>query len=251
MLDATRWGVATCWIGPGADHDSIRSALGDRFDPQRDHLVCVCAVGYKSFYLPTLIKVIQLFQHRRLPISSLFFADSGLEQPLDIAAAPFDASGRTYEACQWSPSSFDAQPTRCVGRIDDAGHGRAARFDFYASTSSRYYAPVALGIWCAHWETGCEEAGRLGHFAVLPSLQRGRTAVPHYDVSWLQDSQVLSERLLTGSPRGSGRSDTRTCLRSSMGSGCATGRLTEFSRQRAARGGQQLPGGDHASHRQH
>jgi hypothetical protein len=45
VLHATRMGVATCWIGPGADQTSIVTHLGDRFDADRDHVVCVCAVG--------------------------------------------------------------------------------------------------------------------------------------------------------------------------------------------------------------
>ena len=45
VLHATRMGVATCWIGPGADQSSVIAHLGDRFDPDRDHVVCVCAVG--------------------------------------------------------------------------------------------------------------------------------------------------------------------------------------------------------------
>lgn len=39
-------GLATCWIGPGADHESITLKLGQRFDKERDHIICVCAVGH-------------------------------------------------------------------------------------------------------------------------------------------------------------------------------------------------------------
>ena len=189
VLDATREGIATCWIGPGADHQSVRADLGDRFDPARDHVICVCAVGYKSYYLPTLIKVMQFFQHRRLPISRLFFADSNMTQSLDVGVAPFDAFGRTYEACQWSPSSFNGQPTRCVGRTVDTPDGRAVRFDFIASTASRFYAPVALGIWCANWETGCGALGISGHFAATPRVpaESDSAFVPGIDASWLSE----------------------------------------------------------------
>ena len=53
------------------------------------------------------------------------------------------------------------------------GEPRLARFDFYAATESRYYAAVAVGIWCADWEMGCEALGIHGHFAVLPAEERG------------------------------------------------------------------------------
>ena len=32
---ATRMGVATCWIGPGADHKSVVAKMGNRFDEAR------------------------------------------------------------------------------------------------------------------------------------------------------------------------------------------------------------------------
>jgi nitroreductase len=184
VLEATRMGVATCWIGPGADHESIVSHLGERFDPDKDHIICVCAVGYESRFKPTFIRMMQRGQHRRLPLGKLFFADADLSQRLDIDHPPFAEFGRCYEVCQWSPSSFNGQPTRCVGVTDTKG--RAARFDFYSAKASRFYSPVALGIWCANWETGCEALGFRGHFEVLG--ERGGSdprEVPHYDVSWV------------------------------------------------------------------
>ncbi len=192
VLDAISMGLATCWIGPGADHDSIVAHLGDRFDPRTDHVICVCAVGYRSRYLPVVTRLIGVVQHRRLPLSELFFADQGLRTPLDVGRRPFSRFGRSYEVCQWSPSSYNSQTTRCVGVAEPAAGGvRAARFDFYAATASRYYAAVALGIWCADWEAGCEALGIPGHFAVLSAVARGAREAqgpPHYDVSWVVDA---------------------------------------------------------------
>jgi len=186
VIEATRMGLATCWIGPGADHDSMVRHLGASFDPERDHIICVCAVGYASRFVPLAIRLTLRGQRRRLPLSSLFFADAQLQQPLDTRAPGFDRFGRCYEVCQWSPSSFNGQPTRCVGVADGAEGG--VRFDFCASTSSRFYAPVALGIWCANWELGCEALAIPGHFSVLTAEGRGVGEVaelPRYDVSWV------------------------------------------------------------------
>lgn len=36
---ATRLGVATCWIGPGANHMSVIAKMGSRFDEDRRDLV--------------------------------------------------------------------------------------------------------------------------------------------------------------------------------------------------------------------
>lgn len=189
VIDATRMGLATCWIGPGADQKSIVEKLGDRFDPGKDHVICVCAVGYRSRLLPLAIRFMTRSQHTRRPLDQLFFADPQQTQPLDVDKPPFNAFGRCYEVCQWSPSSYNGQTTRAVAVVEDVdGKPTLSRLDFYAATSSRYYAAVALGIWCADWEIGCEALGIPGHFAVLSPAERGAEnapELPHYDVSWI------------------------------------------------------------------
>ena len=176
VMDATRMELGTCWIGPGADHASIMRDLGDRFNPEKDHIICVCAVGYKSRYIPLFIRIFNAQFYRRLPLSELFFADySDFKEPLNLNAYPFNRFGRNYEICQWAPSSYNGQTTRCVAVIEqsDDGELRLARFDFFAVTESRYYAAVALGIWCANWEMGCDALGIHGHAAVLSAEERG------------------------------------------------------------------------------
>jgi len=191
VMDATRMGLGTCWIGPGADHKSIMKKLGDRFDPQKDHIICVCAVGYRSSFIPMFIRAFNAQFFRRKPLSMLFFADSQMKEPLDLDMPPFNKFGRTFEICQWAPSSYNGQTTRCVAITDKNG---LARFDFYAFIESRYYAPVAVGIWCANWEMGCEALGIHGHFAVLPTEERGvqemEDQLPKYDVSWVMDEGI-------------------------------------------------------------
>lgn len=193
VLHATRMGVATCWIGPGADHRSVVRHLGDQFDPDQDHIVCVCALGYRSHFEPFAIRVMERVQHRRLPLSALFFADPYFQRPLAVDVPPFASFGRCYEICQWSPSSYNGQTTRCAAVTKRVGtEEMVARFDFCATTNSRFYAPVALGIWCANWETGCDALGIRGHLAVLSAKDRGirdAPTLPRYDVSWIADRQ--------------------------------------------------------------
>ena len=193
VLAATRMGLGTCWIGPGADQGSIAAHLGERLDPAHEHVICVCAVGYASRFMPTTIRLLKRTQARRLPLKALFFADPECRTPMDVDAPPFAAYGRNFEVCQWAPSSFNSQTSRCAAVTQEAdGKRRVVRFDFCAATSSRYYAAVALGIWCANWETGCEALGRSGHFAVLSPQERGLAQEretlpehPRYDVSWI------------------------------------------------------------------
>jgi hypothetical protein len=69
------------------------------------------------------------------------------------------------------------------------------RFDFYATTESRYYAPVAVGIWCANWEMGCEALDIHGHFAALSAEEKSddeetHPQLPRYDISWVLDEGI-------------------------------------------------------------
>jgi nitroreductase len=195
VMDATHMGLGTCWIGPGADHVSIKQNLGDHFDSEKDHIICVCAVGYKSNYIPLFLRIFNAQFKRRLPLSELFFANADFKQSLDLNTTPFNHFGRNYEICQWAPSSYNGQTTRSVANTDDRGDLK--RFDFYAATASRYYAPVAVGIWCANWEMGCEALGIRGHFSVLTAEERGidnekaGSQLPRYDVSWVLDDEVF------------------------------------------------------------
>lgn len=184
VTSASQRGISTCWIGPGADQSSVAAALAGRFDPERDHVVCVCAVGYRSRFLPVLVRLMNHHMHQRLPLGRLFFTDPGLSLPAPTAGAPYAEFGRTYEACQWSPSSYNGQTTRAVLVVED---GQVRRVDFVATTPSRFYAPVALGIWVANWETGCAALGIAGRCVVLAGQGAGQGA-GHYGASWVRIS---------------------------------------------------------------
>jgi hypothetical protein len=187
VIDATRLGLATCWIGPGADHASVKAHLGDRFSEDKDAIMCLCAVGYKSRYTPIFIRIFNAQFHKRLPLSDLFFSDTEMTQPLDRTRTPWADYGHCYESCQWAPSSYNGQTSRCVAHQTDNG----IQFDFYATTASRYYAAVAIGIWCGNWETGCKALKKNGRFVRLEEQHRkatnADTALPHYDLSWVNE----------------------------------------------------------------
>lgn len=183
VVAANRAGISTCWIGPGADQASVVAALRERFDADRDHVICVCAVGYRSRFVPLLIRVMNARMHRRLPLEQLFFADDDLTCPADVTAPPYRELGRCYEVCKWAPSSYNGQTTRAVLHASTV----LEQVDFVAASSSRYYAPVALGIWLANWETGCQALGINGNTAVLPD-QHGTTGdvtgPPGHGATW-------------------------------------------------------------------
>ena len=185
VIDMTRLGLGTCWIGPGADQKSAEAALGDRFDPEKDHVICVCAVGYRSMFWPLGVRLMTRSMGWRHPLEQLVFTDPGMAEPADTAVPPLTEYGRCYEVCQWSPSSYDGQTTRARAVTEN---GAFKRLDFYAATPSRYYAAVALGIWMGNWEMGCEALGKKGHFTALSAEARGAEnapELPHYDISWV------------------------------------------------------------------
>ncbi len=186
VIDITRMGIGTCWIGPGADHLSVKSHLGERFNEDKDAIICLCAVGYRSWYTPLFIRIFSAQTRKRLPISKLFFADKEMTQPLDTTLQTWSNYAPCFESCQRAPSSYNGQTTRCVANktVD------SVQFDFYAVTSSRYYAVIAVGIWCGNWEMGCDELGMKGSF--VQSMQQQHEGsktdlVPHYDISWVSE----------------------------------------------------------------
>jgi nitroreductase len=191
VLHATKMGLATCWIGPGADQKSIIKHLGEKFDPKKDHVICVWAIGFESMFKRLFIRLMQKFQHKRLPLSELFFPAPTSKLTLETDSAPFNEYGRCYEVCQWSPSSYNGQTTRCMVITTQIGNQEElVRFDFFAATASRYYAAVALGIWCANWEAGCAALNKAGHFEVLSptdSCYKEISELSHYYISWVID----------------------------------------------------------------
>lgn len=165
VLSATADGMASCWIGPGADHASIRTHLGDRFDPTRHHIVCVCAFGYASVFKPLVTRIATLVQHRRKALDQLVFTDAACERPATLSPE----MSATFEACRWAPSSFNAQPVRAHIAVNHTG--MCQQVDLKLAQSSRFYGPIALGIWMAHWDIAAKAAGMDGRWSV--------TAEPH------------------------------------------------------------------------
>ncbi len=162
IIDATRMGFASCWIGPGADYNSLYSHLGSRFNREKENIICICAVGYKSRYTPLFIQIFNKKFHHRLPLSSLVFSDIENQNQLNVSKLPFHNFYQAFESCRWSPSSYNVQTTRCSAGYSEKGE--LNRFDFYAVASSRYYAAIATGILCANWEMACETLGIKGEF---------------------------------------------------------------------------------------
>jgi len=181
VMGATRLGLATCWIGPGAQPGSVAAELGERFDADADHVICVCALGYASKYKPLALRVMQKQQRVRLPLSQLFFQDEAFSRPIDPTTQPYDELARSYEVCQWAPSSYNSQTTRAAVLTQA---GRVARVDFASTTKSRYYAMVALGIWVSNWMRATQALGIEGRATLAPAEDPRRQSLPRWVASW-------------------------------------------------------------------
>ena len=184
---ATGMGLATCWLGPDAELDAVEAALGDRFDDRHDRVLCVCAVGYASPFLPLGLRVLAAMQHHRWPMDELFGVDTSLP--------PYNAFGRCYEVCQWAPSVLNRQLARARLRLRD---DEVERVDFFVTVDDRFEGPLDLGVWLANWEIGCEELGMEGHFVVWPhttaAVALGSPTDPRVDVSWVRYGRRTSRR---------------------------------------------------------
>ena len=127
------WGWRPVGSAPGADQQSVIAHLGERFDPERGPRHLRLRRRLRSRFPPLLIRLMQ----RRSTGGCrcrLFFADPRFTAPLDTDAAPFAAYGRCYEVCEWSPSSYNSQTTRCAA-LDRSTAGAPMRFDFCAATT--------------------------------------------------------------------------------------------------------------------
>ncbi|MCU4156794.1 nitroreductase family protein [Carboxylicivirga sp. A043] len=181
VIDATRMGLGTCWIGPGADHNSIISVLGNQFNADTENIICICAIGYKSKYNPLFISLFSKKMRSRMPIESLFFDSYEMTKPISPGREPYNLFGKTYESCRWAPSSYNGQTTRGIITLKN---GKFKRIDFIASTTSKYYAAIASGIWCANWELGCNALNIKGNFKKLELETTDLKENCVYDISW-------------------------------------------------------------------
>lgn len=117
--------------------------------------------------------------------------------PLDTAKHPWVQYAKCYEAARWSPSSYNAQPTRAVGIY--GSELDTVRFDFVSSNKSKYYSPVAVGIWLCDWEDACESIGVKGKFVILTNQEQAINntvqrlpELPIYNISWVHKISSLS-----------------------------------------------------------
>ncbi len=151
ILEATRLGLGTCWVG-----GTFRKSAFESHDawPAGESLRAVCPVGIpgRARFLERAMTSV-MGSYRRKPFESLFYAD-GFRAPIP-ASSPL---AFPLEMMHLAPSSTNSQPWRAT-KDGDTVH-------FYCATSNRY-SLIDCGIGLCHFAEGTAHAGIDGSFGTL------------------------------------------------------------------------------------
>lgn len=161
ILEATRLGLGTCWMGGTFRRANFARSVGAGDD---EIIPVVTPVGYARKHKSLRERVLRRLagSDQRRPWESMFFA-SDCETPL-----PRDGRFDAALAClRLAPSASNKQPWRIVAQ------GGGARFDFHLKRTPRYnemmrgidLQMVDMGIAMCHFDLATVEAGSKGEFS--------------------------------------------------------------------------------------
>ncbi len=155
ILEFTRFGLGTCWLGGTFERGGFAKAIG-----LREGLVipAITPVGFPTAMRGLGDRIIRLSagSRNRLPAEQLFF-DGEFSHSLDLlSVGPLKAA---FEAVRLAPSASNKQPWRIIYAKE--------RADFYLVRTPGYlnkYTSVDLqmvdiGIALSHWYLACQDLG--------------------------------------------------------------------------------------------
>jgi nitroreductase len=184
VLEATRIGLGTCWLGGTLD----REAFGRRLELGPDEwLPAASPVGPTRAKRGFVDGAVRMFarSRKRMAFDEIFFQDD-FDHPLSARAA-----GRWTEALEGirlGPSASNKQPWRCVVDASGAhlylqptpGYGGILKFEIQR---------LDMGIAMCHLELGARELGLAGAWhQAEPSIPAPEGA--RYVGSWLLDARA-------------------------------------------------------------
>jgi nitroreductase len=187
ILEATRLGLGTCWLGG----TFTKSSFPRKINADEDELVpAVTAIGAPA-ETRRLIEVIRRPNpevERRLPFETLFF-NLGFDRPLTLQEAAGYAE--PLEMVRIAPSASNKQPWRII-QEGDSWHFYLQRTPGYRERLLVRWATVAdmqrldLGIAMLHFELTAVELGLSGRWQrAEPDIQKP-DELTHYVVSWVK-----------------------------------------------------------------
>lgn len=157
VLEATRLGLGTCWIGGTFRGSRFEAAFPPGGNPDMS-IAIVSPLGYaaeRQSFLHKLASTIAGSRGRK-PFEQLFF-ESDVSHPLAFES-PYAAA---LESMRLAPSSVNSQPWRAVVCGD--------RVDFFATRHDRLNE-IDMGIALCHFHLGLDESQKKrGHFVVASS----------------------------------------------------------------------------------
>jgi hypothetical protein len=187
VLEATRLGLGTCWLGGTFTRGAFTSHFGG---VSRDETIpAVVATGYPA---EDGSERIRKREHgdRRSPPDELFFIDEWAE-PLGNQA---DGYGEALEAVRMAPSATNRQPWRIVRRGRD-WHFYLARTKGYGKGSPWFrllriadLQRVDLGIAMCHFELAAREAGQAGAWRVAEPAVALPVDTIEYAATWRSET---------------------------------------------------------------
>eukprot|EP00727_Mastigamoeba_balamuthi_P011875 m51a1_g731 hypothetical protein (963) ;mRNA; f:476050-480116 len=172
VLEATRMGLCTCWLGGTFSEAAFRRAAeeaGVVFGPG-DKVFVACPLGFPTDDNSLLRSVMvgrmldkESGRTSRLPYDRLFF-DLKSGSPLDVAALGSAALREAAEAVRVAPSACNMQPWRVVRESEAVWHFYALRVSV---TVPEALASNDCGIAACHWEQVMASHNANGAWSVL------------------------------------------------------------------------------------
>jgi hypothetical protein len=192
VLEATRIGLGTCWLGGTFTRGSFTSRFGGI--GRDESIPAVVATGYPGDDGAERIRA-RTEGDRRNPPDELFFAEEWME-PLggsgdgSAGLAAADGYGPALEAVRMAPSATNRQPWRIVRRGSD-WHFYMARSKGYGKGSLGFkllriadLQRVDLGIAMCHFELVAREIGLRGAWTVAdPGIALPAASI-EYTATW-------------------------------------------------------------------
>jgi hypothetical protein len=192
VLQMTRLGLGTCWLGG----TFTRSAFAQRLGAGRDEILpAVLSLGYPSQEDPQAMRLAQqlpVFRERNA-WQALFFEES-FNVPLTPEAS--GAYATPLEMVRLAPSASNKQPWRIL-RQGDRWHLYLQRTKGYREMALGRFTGIAdmqridMGIAMCHFELAARDCGLSGKWMIdEPQIARP-DVLTHYVVSWVSDPLVL------------------------------------------------------------
>lgn len=187
ILEATRFGLGTCWLGG----TFTKSSFSQKISAVEDELVpAVTSIGYPAAqrrWIETIRRPNPTVE-RRLPGESLFF-EGGFDRPLSKADAGSFAD--PLEMVRLAPSASNKQPWRFV-REDGHWHLYFQRTPGYREGFLVKLVTVAdiqrldIGIAMLHFEITAREIGLSGRWQRREPTIKKPDELTEYVVSWVK-----------------------------------------------------------------